>query len=273
MHGVLRWWRSRYAPRWRTVAVTAALALGLVGPQTGCKNRGSRTGDLAAPDSAPAWENRFAVAFDDAYTRESINLVGRAPHDVLDQRLFAARLGHSALVARVSVDQVWGRGRHEGSQDQYLDVTIDHVFIGELPKNTNEQQLLPVASNGELSAELQGASMILFVRWAPGDKPAFHHHLMPSDPELEGYIEALVDHARSEGVLNASGQASGKTGKRKKKRSDKKDKKKAKRDAKSGGDAKASGDAKAGGGKAKAGGKAKVGGGAKAGAGSKDADK
>ena len=176
--------------------------------EPGCR-QGSRNGELSPPGDAPAWEGRFSVAFDDAYTREAINLVGRAPHDVLDQRLFAARLGHAAIVARVSVDQVWGRGRHEGDQDQYLDVTIEQVLMGQLPKNTNDQQLLPVRANDELSADLLGAEMILFVRWAPGEKPPFHHHLMPSDPALEGYIDALIDHAQVEGVIDASGQVAG----------------------------------------------------------------
>lgn len=204
----------------------------------GACSQGSRTGDLAPPDDAASWENRFGVAFDDAYTRESINLVGRAPHDVLDQRLFAARLGHAAIVARVSVDQVWGRGRHQGDQDQYLDVTIEQVLMGELPKNTNEQQLLPVRANNELSADLQGAQMILFVRWAPGAKPPFHHHLMPSDPALEGYIEALVEHAQDEGALDASGNAAskGRKGKRERRKADKAGKKKKKGPAKKGSD-------------------------------------
>lgn len=207
------------------LAVVALMGLG----EVACKH-GPKTGELTPPGDAPAWENRYGVAFDDAYTREPINLVGRAPHDVLDQRLFGARLGHAALVAKVSVEQVWGRGRHEGDQDQYLDVRIEDVLLGELPKNTNEQQLLPVRANNELSADLQGESMILFVRWAPGAKPPFHHHLMPSDAGLEGYIEALVEHAQSEGTLDASGRATTDT---KRRRGDKKRKRKqAKADAK-----------------------------------------
>lgn len=202
---------------WLSVA-QAGLVLGVLTiGVAGCRH-GSKTGELAPGGDVAAWEHRFAVAFDDAYTREPINLVGRAPHDVLDQRLFAARLGHASIVAKVSVDQVWGRGRHEGDQDQYLDVTIDRVLMGELPKNTNEQQLLPVRANDELSAALQGEDMILFVRWAPGAKPPFHHHLMPSDPELEGYIEALVEHAQGEGVLDGSGTVASKRGKKKKKK-------------------------------------------------------
>ena len=193
-----------------------------------CRKRAG-TGELVPPDDAPAWENRFGVAFDDAYTREPINLVGRAPHDVRDQSLFAARLGHAAIVATVSVDQVWAKGRYEGDQKQYLDVTIERVLMGELPKNTAEEQSLEVRAHEELTAELQGQQMILFVRWAPGAKPPFHHHLMPNDPELEGYIEALVEHAQTEGVLDASGSAVSKSKDRKRKRKDKKKKGKKKK--------------------------------------------
>ncbi|MEM6996215.1 MAG: hypothetical protein AAF721_37255 [Myxococcota bacterium] len=219
--------RSRWVHGYRSSVLVAGLALAGVVALGGCK-RGSNTGELEPPSDAEAWENRFGVAFDDAYTREPINLVGRAPHDVLDQRLFAARLGHSAIVARVSVDQVWGRGRHEGDQDQYMDVTIEQVLMGELPKNTNEQQLLPVRAHDELSPELQGEAMILFVRWAPGAKPPFHHHLMPSDPELEGYIESLIEHAQGEGVIDGAGNVAGKKKKRKKKKKKKRGKAKAK---------------------------------------------
>lgn len=199
------------------LAVMATLTVGA------CRKRAGN-GELLPPDDAPAWENRFGVAYDDAYTRQPINLVGRAPHDVRDQQLFAARLGHAAIVAKVSVDQVWARGRYEGDQNQYLDITIQRVLMGELPKNTAEEQSLEVRAHEELTAELQDQEMILFVRWAPGAKPPFHHHLMPSDPELEGYIEAFVEHAQAEGVLDASGSAVSKGKDRKRKR--KADKKK-----------------------------------------------
>ncbi|HLT35485.1 MAG TPA: hypothetical protein VK034_04345, partial [Enhygromyxa sp.] len=116
-----------------------ALAL-IVG--TGCKNRrkGVATlADLSPPRDAPAWESRFAVAFDDSYTPTSVNLQGRAPNDVLDQQLFQARLGHAAIVLLVRVEQVWGKGRYQGRQSQYLELEIGEVLLGTLPKDAPEQ--------------------------------------------------------------------------------------------------------------------------------------
>jgi hypothetical protein len=172
---------------------------------TGCKRR-DRGADLRPPPGAPEWEGRFAPAFDDGYTREPINLDGRAPHDVLDQRLFASRLGHAALVALVRVDQVWGRGRYEGRQDQFLDVEIDRLLIGELPRGVANEQLIRIAGDEQLPGSLQGAQMLLFVRWAPGEQPPYHHHVMPADPDLVQYVEALVAHAKDEGVLDDQGR-------------------------------------------------------------------
>jgi hypothetical protein len=176
----------------------AAVAIGA------CKRRGGA--ELHAPQGAAEWEGRFAVAFDDGYTREPINLEGRAPHDVLDQRLFAARLGHAAIVALVQVDQVWGKGRYQGRQDQFLDIEIERLLIGELPKGVADDQLLRIRGDEELPGTLQGTDMLLFVRWAPGQQPEYHHHVMPADPELLEYVEALVDHAKKEGVLDDTGK-------------------------------------------------------------------
>jgi hypothetical protein len=169
-----------------------------------CRGR-SQTGELSAPPGAPEFESRFGVAFDDAYTREPIELSGRAPNDVLDQRLFAARLGHAHVVALVTVLQVWARGRYQGRQDQRLDVEIGEILMGALPKGTHEEQLIEVAGEDALPGTLQGKPMILFVRWAPGEVPGYHHHLMPADDELVAYIQAMVKHAQTEGVLNDRG--------------------------------------------------------------------
>jgi len=171
----------------------------------GCKNR-HRTGELYPPDDAPAWETRFAVAFDDDYTAESLQLEGRAPHDVLDQRLFAARVGYAAIVALVRVEQVWGRGRYQGRKHQYVDVEIEEVLLGDLPKNTRPDQMLAITGEDELSGDLQGATLVLFVRWAPGERPPFHHHLMPATDEIVAYIRALVRHATEQGELGGAGK-------------------------------------------------------------------
>lgn len=183
-----------------------ALSLALLVVSTaGCKNR-HRTGELYPPDDAPAWETRFAETFDDDYTAQPLELEGRAPHDVRDQTLFAARLGYAAIVALVRVDQVWGKGRYQGRKHQYVDVELGEVLLGELPKGTHERQLLQVTGEDELSGELQGAEMVLFVRWAPGERPPFHHHLMPATSEIVAFIRALVRHAKAEGELGGSGR-------------------------------------------------------------------
>jgi hypothetical protein len=183
-------------------ALTLALAC-LSG--AGCKSR-SRTGELFPPDDAPAWETRFASTFDDDYTPEPLELRGRAPHDVLDQRLFNARLGYAAIVALVRVDQVWGRGRYQGRKHQYVDVELGEVLLGELPKGTHSSQLLQITGEDELTGDLQGVTMVLFVRWAPGERPPFHHHLMPATKEIVAFIRALVRHASKEGELGAGGR-------------------------------------------------------------------
>jgi hypothetical protein len=188
------------------VVVVRVLVVGLaLGLFAGCKNR-HRGGDLYPPDGSPEWETRFAPFFDDDYTAEPLELEGRAPHDVLDQQRFAARLGYAAIVALVRVDQVWGRGRYQGRKHQYVDVELEEVLLGELPKGTHTEQLLQITGEDELEGDLQGAQMVLFVRWAPGERPPFHHHLMPATEEIVAYIRALVRHATKEGELGGSGR-------------------------------------------------------------------
>ncbi len=187
------------------VVIAALLALALLG---GCKNRKNQAGTLAElspPKDAPAWESRYAVAFDDTYTPTSINLQGRAPNDVLDQQLFQARLGHAAIVVLVRVEQVWGRGRYQGRQDQYLELEVGEVLLGSLPKDTPERLMLEVSSTDALPGALKGEIMLLFLRWDAESEPPYHHHLMPADEELVALINAMVNHAQAEGVLDAKG--------------------------------------------------------------------
>ncbi len=205
------------AVRQRTTIVAALLALALVG---GCKNRKNQAGtlaDLAPPKDAPAWESRYAVAFDDSYTPTSINLQGRAPNDVLDQQLFQARLGHAAIVVLVRVEQVWGRGRYQGRQTQYLELEVGEILLGSMPKDTPERLMLEVTSIDELPGALKGEVMLLFLRWDAESEPPFHHHLMPADEELVALIKAMVKHAQAEGVLDARGDEK-KSGKRRRRR-------------------------------------------------------
>jgi hypothetical protein len=177
----------------------------LIGGLAGaCKAR-SPNGELTPPTDAVPWDARYAQSFDDDYTRQSINLRGRAPHDVRDQRLLASRLGYSDIVAEVEVLQVWGRGRYKGRQEQYLELEIKQMLLGELVKGTANEQFLMVKAEDELPGALQGQSLLLFLRWAPGQVPPYHHHLMPVEPEAMAYIAAVIEHAKAEGVLNAEG--------------------------------------------------------------------
>lgn len=193
----------------RTPLVTALLALALALPLAGgCKGRNSKTSSLAElnpPKNAPAWESRFAVAFDNSYTPTEVNLQGRAPNDVLDQQLFQARLGHAAVVVLVRVGQVWGKGRYQGRQTQYLELELGEVLLGSLPKDAPERVMLQVQSTDELPGALNDDIMLLFLRWDRETEPPYHHHLMPADQELIALIKAMVKHAQVEGVLDNKG--------------------------------------------------------------------
>jgi len=190
--------------------VSAALA--------GCKSKSSR-GELSPPDDAPAWEERYGVAFDDDYTAADLQLGGRASHDVFDQQLFAARLGYAAIIVLAKVEQVWGRGRYQGRRAQYVDIELGEVMLGELPKGTRSSQMIRLRGEDDVPADLQGKQLVLFVRWAPGADPAYHHHLMPADPKIVDYIRSLVKHAREEGALDATGgKGKGKSKRRAKRR-------------------------------------------------------
>jgi hypothetical protein len=187
---------------------------------SGCKNRnkGGTISELRPPKDAPDWESRYAVAFDNAYTPTSINLQGRAPNDVLDQQLFQARLGHAAIVVLVRVEQVWGRGRYQGRQQQFVEVEVGEYLLGSLPKDAPERLLVQVGGVDELPGTLKGETMLLFLRWDGEADPPFHHHLMPADEENIALIKAMVKHAQDEGVLNAKGdETNGKKRKRGKK--------------------------------------------------------
>jgi hypothetical protein len=212
--------RARRAPRWLAPLLILGLVGGLAG---GCKARSS-TGELTPPNDAVQWDARYAETFDDDYTRQALNLRGRAPHDVRDQRLLAARLGHADVIAEVKVLQVWGRGRYQGRQEQFLELEIEKILMGELVKGTADRQFLAVKAEDELPGALQGQSLLLFLRWAPGQAPPFRHHLMPVEPEAMGYIAAVIEHAKAEGVLDAEGvpARSGRKGRTKSKKSKRK---------------------------------------------------
>ena len=195
----------RSGRRWlAALAITRAMiaTLAIAAATGGCAGKHGR-GDLAPPPGAAAWESLYDITFDDHYTETPLELSGRAPGDVIDQRRLAQRLGFADIIALVTVDQVWSRGLQGGAPRQHLDVTIDRVLLGTLPKGTRADQVLALRAEGPLPAALTGRAMLLFVRWAPGEGPGYHHHLMPADENVLAWISSMIRHARSLGKLDA----------------------------------------------------------------------
>ena len=197
--------------------LVVAFVVVVLGPAAGCAGR-AEDGSLRPPRGAPPWEDALSRSFDDSFTSEPVNLVGRAPHDVLDQRLFIERLGLSSLVMLVSVEQVWARGRKSGDGRQFLDVRIERVLLGELPSDTDPVQPLQIAGDDPLPGSLRGQTMVLCLRWAPGADPPFHHHLVPATDDLVAWIEAAIEQARRAGAITAGGKASAKRAQRRARR-------------------------------------------------------
>ncbi|MBL9104977.1 MAG: hypothetical protein JNL82_28790 [Myxococcales bacterium] len=198
---------GRFASASRRLAALGLTASLLAG---GCAGKSAR-GELGAPADATEWDSRLGLVFDDRYTAVPVELTGRAPIDVMDQRRFSQRMGYADLVVLVTVDQVWSRGLHGGDPQQRLDVTLGEVLLGELPKGTELAQVLRIRGNAQadpLPAALIGQVMLLFVRWAPGERPAYHHHVMPADAEAVDWIQSMVRHARAEGKLPSEGAKS-----------------------------------------------------------------
>ncbi len=185
-----------------SLLIASALLLG-----AGCKNK-DQLEPLTPPDRAEGFMPALALEYDDQYTPTPIEMQGRAPNDVRDQRLFHARLGKADLVALVTVQQVWGRGLYQGKEHgawkQYLDVEIGEVIMGGLGKQVAPSQLLAVEGE-DLPASLEGQQLLMFLKWAPGEEPPFHHHLMPSDEAAVSLAKAMVEHAQAEGVLGDRG--------------------------------------------------------------------
>lgn len=198
------------------VALVLGLALGA------CKDRNA-TGELASPADAAAFEGQYRKAFDDDYTRQSVELEGRAPHDVLDQQLFAERLGFSDVLAKVRVRQVFGKGRYQGRKEQFIAVAIEEEILGAFPDGTDEEQLLVIKGDDPLPGDLNDTTLLLFVKWAPGETPSYHHHLMPADDDLLAKIGAMVKLAQEDGVLDANGEVASERKRRKAKRKREKD--------------------------------------------------
>jgi len=183
----------------------AALAVSLA--LVGCARTGR--GELTPPASAAQWDTRFDVVFDDHYTAIPVQLTGRAPGDVIDQKRFAQRLGHADLVLLVTVDQVWSRGLHAGTPQQRASVSLGKVLRGELARGVHSEQVLELRGGDALPAELGGQVMLLFLRWAPGEGAGFHHHLMRADEDVLTLIDAMVRHARAAGQMDRPATRSG----------------------------------------------------------------
>ncbi|MCA9636902.1 MAG: hypothetical protein KC420_12825 [Myxococcales bacterium] len=185
-----RGWRALGAP------VGFALLLGL-GATSGCK---PKEVPLAPPAGTPAMDPTHAAYFDDGLTATPVVLVGRAPADVVDQGLFAHRLGHADLVVVVTIEDMWERSRGKGAQ-RGVEVELGEVLLGEVPKRTSARQELRVVTQDPLPGELRGQRFILFVRWSPGERPPERHHLMVADDATIEVIEAMVAHATEAGAL------------------------------------------------------------------------
>lgn len=176
----------------------ASLLLALVAA-VGC--RGKTAGELRPPSGTPAWDSRLEALFDDRCTPTPIELTGRAPGDVLDQRRFSQRLGYADIVVLVTVEQVWSRTLLGGRPQQRVEISLGEVLRGKLPRGVAKEQLLHLRDVEELPTDAVGRVMLLFVEWAPGESPAFHHHLMQASEPVITLIQAMVRDARAAGKL------------------------------------------------------------------------
>ena len=175
--------------RWALVAV-----VGLAG----CRSVGR---ELTPPADAPRFQAKDAASFNDGLTAVPVRMVGRAPGDVQDQRLFAERLGYASLVVLVEVISAWERRRPGKPTERFVEVRLGEALLHDVPKRTRAEQSLVVRSEDPLPSDILGRSFILFVRWAPGERPGFHHHLMSADEDSVDLIRAMVRHAQEAGTL------------------------------------------------------------------------
>ncbi|MBK8261000.1 MAG: hypothetical protein IPK80_06640 [Nannocystis sp.] len=188
------------------VGLLVGLLVGLVGlGAVGCRGRG---GALEAPAGAVAFEGRYNAAFDDGITTVPVRMVGRAPGDVLDQRLFGERLGYAHMVVLVEVEEVWERRRPGKAPERFVSVRLGEVLVHELPKKTLPAQTLVVRTGDPLPPDLRGQRLLMFVRWAPGQRPSYRHHLMVVDDEVVALVRAMVRHAQGAGQLGGRRQKS-----------------------------------------------------------------
>lgn len=185
----------------RSLPRRACRVLALVGALVAagaCRPTGK---ELAPPQGAAPFRSREAPAFNDAITVVPVRMVGRAPGDVQDQRLFAERLGYSSLVVMVEVIEAWERRRPGKADERFVEVRLGEPLLHEIPKRTRPEQTLVIRSEDPLPPGLQGRQFILFLRWAPGERPGYHHHLMVANDEVVDLVRAMVRHAEATGNL------------------------------------------------------------------------
>ncbi|MCA9658181.1 MAG: hypothetical protein KC486_07545 [Myxococcales bacterium] len=169
---------------------------------------------LAPPAGTPAMDVSHVAYFDRGITTAPVVLVGRSPSDVVDQRLFGQRLGYADLVVVATVEESWER-RRGADVRHFVQVRLGEPLLYELPKKTAETLRLEVVSEDPLG-DLRGETFVLFVRWSPGERPPFRHHLMIADQETIELIQGMVGHAIEAGQLDrrAGKRKKGRGGKR-----------------------------------------------------------
>jgi hypothetical protein len=188
------------------LAGLAALSLGL----NACKPRERQ---LAPPAGTPAMDPAHVAYFDRGITTTPVVLVGRSPSDVVDQRLFGQRLGYADLVVTATVEESWERRRGAEIQ-RFVQVRLGEPLLYELPKKTAETLRLEVVSEDPLG-DLRGETFILFIRWSPGERPPFRHHLMITDLQTIELVRGMVGHAIEAGQLDRrAGKKRARAGKR-----------------------------------------------------------
>src|SRR5690606_23628273 len=128
----------------RRPGLWASRALGLAlaswAALAGCRH--TSRGELGAPSDASAWDPRLDQLFDDRFTPTPVELTGRAPGDVLDQRRFSQRLGYANVIVLVTVEQVWSRTLFGGQPQQRVEVSLGRVLRGTLPRKTTPSQVV-----------------------------------------------------------------------------------------------------------------------------------
>ena len=168
-----------------------------------CKNK---SGTLEPPRGAAAWDPEYARFFDDGLTELPVTLSGRAPNDVRDQKRFGMRLGYSDLVILTEVSQSWSRGLGERRQKHYVEVKLKRVLLQQERVKIPESETLRLVRDRPIPGDVQGQEMLLFLRWAPGEQPAYHHHLLIASEEMISTIEAMVKHAKREGQFGSKAE-------------------------------------------------------------------